>query len=133
MSDQELVESFEAGQVPPGGFGHREHVRLAWLYLQREPLLPALARFSGGLRRFAALQGQPEKYHETITWAFFLLIHERRSRSEGAQGFEDFVAANADLMSWKDGALRRYYSPETLDSELARRVFVFPDLAASAL
>jgi len=42
MTDDELITCFEAQQDPPGGFHHREHVRVAWVYLRRDPVPVAL-------------------------------------------------------------------------------------------
>ncbi|HYR28456.1 MAG TPA: hypothetical protein VEU30_08320 [Thermoanaerobaculia bacterium] len=126
MSDSEFVSAFEACTFPPEEFHHREHVRLAWIYLARNPLLEALTRFAESLRRFATNAGAAAKYHETITFAFLFLIHERMQRNAAAT-FDEFAAANADLVTWKPSVLERYYSSETLASELARRTFVMPD------
>jgi len=38
-----------------------------------------------------------------------------------------FAQTNPELLVWKNGILNRYYQPETLKSDLARSVFVFPD------
>jgi hypothetical protein len=47
---------------------------------------------------------------------------------EGARATsEEFVARHPDLITWKPSILDRYYRPETLRSDLARRVFVLPD------
>jgi hypothetical protein len=89
------------------------------------PLLDALTRFTTSLKRFAAHNGSPGLYHETITWAYLLLIHERMERAP-ADDFESFHAANPDLFSWKPSILNRYYDQETLDSPLARRTFLMP-------
>ena|SRR5437867_1765826 len=126
MTDEEFIAGFEACTLPAETFHHEQHVRMAWLYLQRYSVLQALERFSENLKRFATANGKPNLYHETITWAYVLLIHERISRSP-PQGWEDFRAANADLLDWKNNILKSFYSEETLQSELARRVFVFPD------
>ena len=67
--------------------------------------------------------GASGKYHETITYAFMFLIHERVRRG-GAETFDAFASANADLFG---PILQRYYRPETLASELARASFVMPD------
>jgi hypothetical protein len=48
------------------------------------------------------------------------------ARSEVA-GWEEFARQNADLLTWKDSILRRYYHEATLKSELSRSVFLFPD------
>jgi hypothetical protein len=123
----DLIRRFEDGSLPASDFHHRDHVRLAWLYLSQEPPLAALARFAEGLKRFAARNGHEGLYHETITWAYLLLIHERRARGEAGETWEEFAARNPDLLSWKPSVLDGYYREETLASDLARRVFVMPD------
>jgi hypothetical protein len=127
MTDAELLHAFESCDLPSGEFHHREHVQVAWAYLERHPPLDALHRFSDGLRRFAAHHGATGLYHETITLAYFFLIAERRARMGAGHGWEEFAAANPDLMRWRGGVLSRYYREETLASDLARRVFVLPD------
>ena len=127
LTDDDFVARFEDCTLPNSAFHHRDHVRLAWIYVRRHPPLEALARFAGGLRRFATANGHPGLYHETITWAFLLLIRERMERGAAGSTWEDFAAANPDLLTWKPSVLDRYYRPETLGSELARRVFVMPD------
>lgn len=125
--DDEFLEAFENGSLPESAFRHRDHVRLAWLYLRRLPPAAALAKFSEGLRRFAASLGKSRLYHETITWAFLLLIRERMERDGAAESWTAFAERNPDLLAWKPSILDRYYRPETLASDLARRVFVLPD------
>ena len=124
----DLIRRFEDGTLPPSEFHHEDHVRLAWLYLSEEPPLAALARFTEGLKRFAARNGAEGLYHETITWAYLLLIHERKARGDAGETWEGFAARNPDLLIWKPSVLEGYYHKETLASELARRVFVMPDL-----
>jgi hypothetical protein len=130
MTDDDFVRSFEDCTLPNSAFHHRDHVRLAWIYLRREPALDALARFTASLRRFATFHGHPGLYHETITWAFLFLIHERiADTGEGADErdtWEEFAARNPDLLTWKPSVLDSYYDPETLESERARRLFVLP-------
>jgi hypothetical protein len=130
MTDAELLEGFETAELPNGRFHHAEHVRTAWLYLRREPVLPAIARFTADLKSFAAAKGAPGLYHETITWAYLLLIHERLA-ARPTETWEEFARDNPDLLVWKGGALSRLYRAETLSSDLARRVFVLPDAGES--
>lgn len=126
MTDDDLLAAFEAGREPEGGFHHRQHLRVAWLYLRRDPWPEALGRFAEGLKRFAIAQGQPGLYHETITVAYFLLIHERMVEASEAT-FDAFAARFPELLGWKPSLLDRYYEAATLSSDLARRVFVMPD------
>ena len=128
MTDQELIEQFEDGTLPIEGFHHREHVRTAFLYLTKYPVLEALQIFSRTLRRFAETRGKPQLYHQTITWAYIFLIQERMARAGSKQSWEEFARDNPDLLVWNDGILTRFYRSETLTSELARTVFLLPDL-----
>src|SRR5262249_23729936 len=131
MNEHDLIERFETCTLSPESFPHREHVRLAWLYLRRYPVLEALSKFCEGLKRFAGSLGKADRYHETITWAYLLLIRERMVRTEAAESWVEFAEANADLLDWEANILKRYYQDETLRSDLAKQVFVFPDKTAS--
>jgi hypothetical protein len=124
MTETEFVQRFEDCTLPNGAFHHRDHIRLAWLYLRRYPALEALTRFAEGLKRFAAAHGHPGLYHETITWAYLFLIRERMADEET---WEDFTVRNPDLLTWKPSILDDYYEKETLFSDRARRIFVLPD------
>lgn len=44
-----------------------------------------------------------------------------------ADNWDDFARENSDLLQWKPGVLGRYYRESTLQSDLARSVFLFPD------
>ena len=82
MSDEELVQRFETTELPAGQFTHAAHVRVAWWYLRHAPLPEALNRFTTALQRYAASLGAPDKYHETITVAYMVLIAERVDGAE---------------------------------------------------
>jgi hypothetical protein len=55
------------------------------------------------------------------------LINERLDGRPRDDTWTDFADANGDLLTWRPSVLDRYYEPETLASERARRTFVFPD------
>jgi hypothetical protein len=126
MNDADFIPEFERCALPENSFRHADHIRLAWLYLRDLPLLEALSRFTSGLRRYAASLGKASRYHETITWAYLLLIHERMRRDPDASWIE-FAGRNADLLAWRPSILDAYYRSGTLESELARSTFVLPD------
>src|SRR4029079_8580045 len=127
MTTEELVAHFEAAEVPPDGFHHAEHVRVAWWYARQDPWHAALDRLRVALRLLAEARGKPQLYHETITTAFLVLVAERLQNGGRDQTWEAFAASNADLLAWNPSILDRYYRPATLASELARRTFVLPD------
>jgi hypothetical protein len=127
LTDRELLEQFERATLPPECFRHTEHVRVAFLYLTMFPVLEALPAFSMALQRFAAKHGKLTLYNETVTWAYIFLIRERLARAEKTLSWEEFAQDNTDLLTWNGGILARHYREETLQSDLARGIFIFPD------
>jgi len=127
VTDAQFLERFEGQTLSEAEFRHSDHVRLAWLYLRNLALPEAISTFSSGLKQFATRFGKPDRYHETITLAYLLIINERMVRGPARSTWTDFATENADLFKWKGGILDAYYRPETLTSDLARRVFVFPE------
>jgi hypothetical protein len=123
----DLIAQLENSTLPEDQFHHAGHLHAAWLYLSRFPAAEAIARFSEALRSYAASLGKADRYHETITWAYLFLLNERIRRSEPEATWEQFAAAHPDLLDWKNSILLKYYRPETLASDLARRVFLMPD------
>jgi hypothetical protein len=127
MSDEELIEGFENGTLSGANFHHQDHVRMVWLYLRGNSVLETLNRFSAGLKRLATANEKPNLYHETITWAYVFLIHQRMESDQSEQRWPEFAEQNPDLIDWKDNILKSYYEDQTLRSERARRMFVLPD------
>jgi hypothetical protein len=137
VNDEHLIDAFENCRLGNEDFRHADHVRMAFLYLCRFPILEALERFARALQRFAEAKGKPNLYHETITWAFLFLIRERlvlqSSRQDGRQpSWCEFAAENPDLLDRKSNLiLRDFYSDEVLASELAKRFFILPNRSFS--
>lgn len=130
MTNEEIIERFEHGRPSGESFHHVDHIRVAFAYLSRYSAIEALRRFAGALQAFATAQGKPGLYHETITFAYLFLIHERMLRAGHKQTWEDFAAGNPDLLTWDRGTggiLARYYTAETLHSPAARAAFLLPD------
>lgn len=131
VEDRRLLRRFESLELAPQELDHAAHVRLAWTCLHLEPPVRAIARIAEGLAAFAAHHGADGLYHETITWAYILLVNERIARLGRPHRWAEFAAANPDLLVRGKAALQPLYRDETLASELARRVFVLPDRAAA--
>ena len=128
MTDDELIAAFEVG-TPPEPFHHVDHVKLAWTYLRRHPVIDVLTRLPKGLRALATARGKPDRYHETITWAYIFLLRERMAQMGPTHDWADFVKCHPDLLDWNKSILRAYYGDATLRSDLARDLFVLPDRA----
>jgi hypothetical protein len=121
-----LLDRFVDTSLPADQFHHRQHVHVAWMFVRKYGMPQALAEFTLAIKRFADAKGATGLYHETITWAFLLLIADREARSP-CDTWEAFAAEHPDLLAWKPSILSRYYSKELLASDLAKRVFLFPD------
>lgn len=125
----ELLEQFEAHEVDPGAFGHKEHVVVAYEMLYKYSFLDASARYATAINAIATRAGAPEKFHMTITLAFLSLIAERVHTSSQSN-IDEFLAQNPDLLSKR--VLSKWYPDEQLKSELARTHFLLPDVQAKS-
>ncbi len=80
MTPKAITQQFESGNV--SSFKHKDHIKLAWAYLHEYPTSQAIDKFSSALKAFAAKQGATDLYHETITWAYLLIIAERLNKDD---------------------------------------------------
>lgn len=126
VSGDLLFDRFIDTTLPATEFHHRQHVQVAWMFVRKYGLPNALSEFTTAIKRFADAKGATGLYHETITWAFLLLIADRQARTP-ATAWDAFASANPDLLTWKPSILERYYSADVLKSDLARKSFLFPD------
>jgi hypothetical protein len=126
ITDAELVDRFSEGSLAASAFGHREHVRLAFAVLARHPDFGVAAiAYRRMLRAFAVANGAPDRYHETITWAYLAIV---RARMEGHAASDAMLDANPDLLDHRHGALARHYDVAAITADpFARRLFVLPE------
>src|SRR5207302_4385880 len=125
--DADFVRAFEDDAIAPADFHHRDHLRLAWAYLERcESADEAAARIAAAVKRFAASIGKADKYHDTITVFWMRVTAAARGALPAGSGFDDLLNRDPRLLD-KD-MLFDYYSRERLFSEAARGQWVAPDL-----
>ena len=126
-SAADLLQAFECGSLDPAQFDHRLHLRMAWLYLQREGFPDGASAFRRHLKAYVEKVGAQGKYHETITWAYLALLNEEMSlRSTPGESFDSMIARRPDLLDHSDGAIARCYSKAQLELPAARQVFLLP-------
>lgn len=121
------MEELEAILARGQGFGHAEHLELAWRLLERLPGDQAEAAMAAAIRHLATAHGTPERFHATLTTGWMRAVAAFRAHGCGAT-FEDFIAAHPRLL--ERDLLRHHYSPERLAGADARREFVEPDRLA---
>lgn len=125
--DDDTMLAFERGTLDPAHFSHRMHLSLAWRYLQRDGFPTGAQQFQQHLQRYVAKVGAQSKYHETITWAYLVLLNEERClRSPPGECFDAMIQRRPELLDHRNGPLARCYSQQQLDSPEARRVFMLP-------
>jgi hypothetical protein len=123
--DEAFLAAFEAATIPGSEFRHRQHVRVAWLYVREYGTEEALRLMAVGIRRFAVANGATALYHETITRAWVLLVAAAVRRHPAIDGFDAFVEANPGLLDKETPYA--FYRRETLASDAARSAWVEPD------
>jgi hypothetical protein len=123
LSDEQFLAGFESCELPLAGFRHGDHLRMAWLYVHREPIEEAMEKVQGGIRRFATHYGVGHIFHVTMTAAWVKLI-----ATHSEKDFAEFVAVNEARLNLE--LLHGFWTPELLGSEAARMGWVAPDRAA---
>jgi hypothetical protein len=125
--DQSFLQAFEACELTAATFHHREHLRLAYVYLTLHPFEAALETMRSRLQTFLAhLGAPPTAYHETMTRAWLLAVDHFMRRSGAQTSSEDFLTTSPALLD--KGIMYTHYTPERLKSSAAREGFVEPDL-----
>ena len=143
MTDPEFLDAFDSGHLSPAGFHHRDHLRLAWLQVNRLGLEAGSAAVAGGIRRFATAHGQDRLYHETLTRFWVRIVAHASERGDippvgrarrslraaypPGPTFAETLEAHPMLLR-KDLPLQ-HWSRETLYGDAAREDWVEPDLA----
>lgn len=124
MNDQEFLTQFELAKL--SAFSHRDHIRIAWLYLQRDGWDVGYTHIQAGLKHFATSHNQPTKYHETITCFWSMLVHHAIQHQPEIDNFTVFEQRFPLLFD--KSALKQHYSDDVLWSAAARQAWVAPDI-----
>ncbi len=122
LANNKFLDSFRSCELPLTCFGHGDHLRLAWLHVQRFPRAQAISLVRTAIQNFATHHGLENLYHETITVAWVRLISTHHERT-----FEEFLAVNRELLGRE--LLDRFWTREKLMSDEARARWVPPDRA----
>src|SRR5215813_4308342 len=122
MDDAEFLRRFEACDWPHDDWHHREHVKVAYLYLMRHSLDEAIAKIRAGINRLNAVHKTPESidrgYHETMTQAWMRLVHFTLCEYGPAETADKFFDDHPQL--WQMKTLRLFYSRDRMMSAQAK-------------
>jgi hypothetical protein len=125
MTDTEFVAAFESCALPNAAFRHRDHLRLAWIYLRRAPYAEAVRMMQSSIRKFAAHHAAADKYHHTITVLWMRLVAAAAADDDHAT-FDGFIGAHGHLLD--KHVVKNFYSDHLLSSASARTGWIDPDL-----
>ncbi len=127
VADRQFLTSFEACEISGADFHHREHLRLAYIYLSLFPYPAALEKMETGLRNFLTHLGAPaSKYHHTLTEAWLRAVQHFSAQTGPTADFEQFLETARPLLDQE--IMGTHYSMDLLYSEAARAAFIEPDL-----
>jgi hypothetical protein len=131
MDDEEFLNQFEDCSWPFDEWHHRQHVKIAYLYLRKYSLDQAIARMREHIKRFNAAHRVPEAvdrgYHETLTQAWMRLVHFTLCEYGAAAHADEFFDQHPQL--WQMKVLRFFYSSDRLLSAQAKKEYLPPDIA----
>ena len=132
--DEKLMADFANANIPLSEWNQRNHVAIAYLYLQAHGFDRGLELLREGIKGFNAKQGIEEGptvgYNETTTVALLTIIDTvMRAYQEvfPVTTASEFCDAHPELMN--KHVLRFFYSPERRMHPEAKARFVEPDLA----
>jgi hypothetical protein len=132
MDDHDFVFAMENMRFPLAEFDHEAHLRLAWIYFRNKPLAEGMIAFRDTLQRCARHHGVTAKYHETITYIFLIVVHDRMTIHPN-DGWSSFRSRNPSLFNDWRATLAALYSQDVLDSERAKERFMLPEKWRSIL
>ena len=120
LSDLGFLEAAASGDLGLAQFRHGDHLRLAWLLVHQWPLNHAEDIARSTIQRFAERHGVSTLYNETITLAWIRLVATHHEDT-----FAEFLDRNHERLNRE--LLYRFWTPELLTSDEAKRQWVPPD------
>ena len=131
VSDDAVLRAFEECRLDPAKFHHADHIRLAWLCVQRYGACDAETKLLDGIRKFAQKAGVPQKFMHTTTIAWTRLVTAAQTSTPATINFSKWIQLHPALLD--RNLLARYYSLGRLETQEARSGWVEPDLAPLGL
>lgn len=130
MDDETFLRQVESATWPLRHWRHREHVKVAYLYLCRYPFSVALDRMRRTIVAYNAAHQVPDNptsgFHETITEGWMRLVYLTLCEYGPGDSAEAFLNKHTQLLSTR--ALLIFYSRDRIMSAEAKRRFIEPDL-----
>jgi hypothetical protein len=126
MDVKELVSRLEALTLTKDDFHHRQHLEVAFWYLQSKGTKAGSNAIARAIEAFTTHLGHASKFHITITLCWIRLVAAGMAEQGPCTTPDELICLHPALLD-KHLPLR-FYSKEVLFSEKARTQWVEPDI-----
>jgi hypothetical protein len=130
VDDDAFLKEFETGTWPLADWHHKQHIKVAYLYLRRYGFDEAMDRLRDRIKAYNATHNLPDLptsgYHETMTGAWLRLVYFTLCDRGPADTADAFYEANPQL--WQKAVLRFFYTPERFMSRQAKIEYLEADV-----
>lgn len=126
MNINELIKQFESQSIAANDFNHRNHLRVAWFYINHYSINIARENIHQGLIKLTKTLGVEDKYHRTLT-DFFIDYLLQVKWYLNSESWDEVEARCGFLMKDAKSLLNIYYSQDVIDSKQARINYLEPD------
>ncbi|MCB9334478.1 MAG: hypothetical protein H6574_25815 [Lewinellaceae bacterium] len=127
LTDTEFERQFANCTLDPALFSHEAHLRLAWIHISKYGVDKAIKNVCDQIQVFATANGADGKYHVTLTVAAVRAVYH--CVEINIHGFCRIYCGFPRLKFQFKELLDCHYSMNLFKSELAREVYLEPDLA----
>jgi len=130
VQDADFLTQFESTAWPYAEWHHRQHIKVAYLYLRRYPFEQARTHIREKIKAFNRAKHVPESltggYHDTMTQAWMHLVYFTLCEYGPAENADAFYEQHPQF--WGKKALRYFYSKDRFISPEAKAAFIEPDI-----
>lgn len=123
---EQAVHAWLRARLAEGHFGHREHLKLAWMAIDEAGAGGAGDLVAKLLQEVAAAHGEAARYHETLTRFWVWVVSFVRDQHPALASVDAAIESLPHLLD-KNLPLR-HWTPDEIWSPRARRGWTEPDL-----
>ncbi len=127
-SDRAFVRAVESCELPASEFSHRSHIRLACIYFWSLGFDAGLKQTQNTIKTYAHSLGATEKYHATLTYAYYRLVADILIKHPLKKCWQDvehlFFNEEAQLSREQ---VQHHYSEFILSTAEAKQKVLMPD------
>ena len=126
LKDDAFEQLFESASFPSEEFNHKNHLRLAWIHLQKYGLDQAIKNVVIQLKDYVNKLGAQDKFHMTLTVAAVHIMNHFKDKAS-YKDFDICLDEHPILLNDFKKLLLAHYSPNILASNSAKQVYIKPD------